>query len=94
MYLCDFCGGRGLRTHTLYVPPRDIALYLIISCNVQRVIFFLVQYVLPSLPPPPTEPMIVNTINYSPIHISIPTVVYDDYIERGWWRRCVWAYVI
>ena len=45
------------------------------------------DYVLPSLPPPPTDPLVVQTINYSTMHLTIPTLVYEDMAERAWWCR-------
>ena len=45
------------------------------------------DYVLPSAPPPPTEPLAVCAINYSTVHLSIPILVYEDVAERAWWCR-------
>ena len=49
----------------------------------------IMQYVLPSLPPPPTEMMVVNVVNYSTVELTIPALVYHHMAEDGaWWRRC------
>ena len=45
------------------------------------------QYVLPSLPPPPTEAICVSVINYSTIQVEIPALVYQDFADRAWWCR-------
>ncbi len=36
------------------------------------------EYVLPSLPPPPTEMLVVNTINHSTVHLRLPALIFNS----------------
>jgi DNA helicase INO80 len=45
------------------------------------------DYVLPALPPPPTEAVVVNVINHNPIQLSIPALVFDDVAAHTSWSR-------
>ena len=43
------------------------------------------QYVLPALPPPPTDMVVVNVVNHSTISLHLPALVYDDVAARADW---------
>ena len=46
------------------------------------------EYVLPSQPPPPSEPIPVCVINKSPVIFFLPKLMYDDtFLHNSWSRR-------